>query len=239
MKIYTGARVNKIEQLDEITCHFSAKEKSETVSAQGILIATGRNANTQNLFGEGIELPLDRGMISVDENFETCISGIYAIGDVIKGGIQLAHVASAQGINAVSVMFGVKPPINLCVVPSCIYTNPEIATVGITADEAKASEIPVKTGKFIMSANGKTMISMADRGFIKVVFHAQTEVILGAQLMCCRATDMIGELATAVANKLTIAELSSVIRPHPTFNEGVTEAIEDVYGHAIHAQPKR
>lgn len=239
VKIHTSARVEKIEQGEELTCHFTVKEKAEAVCAQGVLIAIGRTPNTHRLFGEGIDLRLDKGKIPVDERFESCISGIYAIGDVIKGSVQLAHVASAQGVNAVSMMFGGEAEMKLDVVPSCIYTNPEIATVGITADEAKTLGIPVKTGKFVMSSNAKTMISMGDRGFIKVVFHSETEVILGAQMMCCRATDMISELATAIANSLTIKQLSGVIRPHPTFNEGVSEAIEDACGQAIHIQPKR
>ncbi|MEG0693585.1 MAG: FAD-dependent oxidoreductase, partial [Oscillospiraceae bacterium] len=107
VKIYTSAHVEKIEQVaGEPTCHFTVKEKIETVSAQAVLVSVGRSANTNGLLGEGVDLQLDRGKIPVNETFQTCISNIYAIGDVIKGGIQLAHVASAQGINAVSVMFG-------------------------------------------------------------------------------------------------------------------------------------
>lgn len=109
----------------------------------------------------------------------------------------------------------------------------------MTEADAKAAGIPVRTGKFIMSANGKTVIEMADRGFIKVVFDSQTNRLLGAQMMCCRATDMIGELCTAIRGGMTLEQLASVIRPHPTFNEAVTEAVEDVLGHAVHAAPKR
>lgn len=239
VKIFTGAMVEKVEAANGLTVHFTAKDKAESVEADGVLVSIGRRANTTNVCAEGVDLGLERGMIPVDDKFETQVKGIYAIGDVVKGGIQLAHVASAQGINAVCAICGKEPAVDLSVVPSCIYTDPEIACVGLTADEAEEKGIAVKSGKFLMSANGKTMITMGERGFIKAVFDAQSDVLLGAQLMCERATDMIGELATAIHAKLTMEQLSAVIRPHPTFNEGVTEAVEAVEGHAIHVAPKK
>lgn len=240
VKIVTGAHVERLEaHTDGLACHFTAKGKEQSVAAQGVLVSIGRRANTEGLFADSVDVGLDHGQIPVNKQFETCVKGIYAIGDVVKGGIQLAHVASAQGLNAVSAMCGEKPPIDLSVVPSCIYTNPEIAAVGLTADAAKTAGIAVKSGKFVMTANGKSIIEQADRGFVKVVFDSETDVILGAQMMCSRATDMIGELCTAIRNRLTLAELAAVIRPHPTFNEAVTEAVEDADGRAIHTAPKR
>ena len=202
----------------------------------------GRALNTDELLADGLDLKLEDGFVPVDGNFETCIKGIYAIGDVVKGGPQLAHAASAHGMTAVCAMAGkerAKYAPEMSVIPACIYTDPEIAFVGITADEASAMGIPVKSGKFIMSANAKSIIEMAERGFVKLVFHAESEVLLGAQLMCPRATDMIGELATAVANKLTLHQITRVIRAHPTFGESVTEAAEDVEGLAVHIMPQR
>jgi dihydrolipoamide dehydrogenase len=190
------------------------------------------------LFGEHISIDCERGGIVVNDKYQTSIPNVYAIGDVIRG-IQLAHVASAQGINAVSVMLGKPAPMNMAVIPSCVYTNPEIACVGLTAEEAKARGIAVKSGKYVMSANAKSLITQQERGFIKVVFDESTDVILGAQLMCARATDLISEFSTAIANGLTYEQLSAVIRPHPTFSEGVTEAVEDAQGTAIHSMPKR
>lgn len=239
VKIFTGGMVERVEQGKGLTVRFTAKDKAESVQADGVLVSIGRRANTADLCAGGVDLGLDRGMIPVDDSFETCVKGIYAIGDVVKGGIQLAHVASAQGINAACAMCGVEPEVDLSVVPSCIYTDPEIASVGITADEAAAAGIPVKTGKALMAANGKTIITMGERGFIKLVFHGETGVILGAQLMCERATDMIGELCTAIGSGLTMKQLAAVIRPHPTFCEAVTEAVEAAEGHAIHSAPKK
>jgi len=237
--VHTGAMVKEIGKDENgLWCKFAVGEKEDTVSAEGVLVAIGRRPNTAGLFGEGIEIEMDRGRIVTDETLRTSMENVWAIGDVTSR-IQLAHTASAQGTVTAERIAGAEPSVDLSVIPSCIYTDPEIASVGITADEAKAAGIPVKAGKFLMSANGKTLIAGTDRSFIKVVCHAETDVILGAQLMCARATDLISEFADAIVNKLTAAQLRSVIRPHPTFTEGVTEALEDLEGHAIHVAPRR
>ena len=174
----------------------------------------------------------------MDERFETDVPGVYAIGDV-AGGIQLAHAASAQGIACVEGIAGQKSGLRLDLIPSCVYTNPEIASVGLTADEAKAKGLEVKSGKVPMGANGRTQIAGGARGFVKVVVDAQTDVLLGAQMMCGRATDMIGEMNAAIANGLTRAQMLRAVRAHPTFEEAITEALEAVEGRAIHAAPVR
>ncbi len=237
--IHTSASVEKLESGgDGVICHFSKKEKAETVSGEAILAATGRRANLAGLFADGVEIAADKGII-VNDHFQTSIPGIYAVGDIIHGGIQLAHAASAQACNAVDFICNRDAGIDLLTVPSCVYTDPEIAVVGLDAAAAKEQGIEIKTGKFLMGANGKSIIENQERGFIKLVFDANTEIILGAQLMCARATDLISELGTAIVNRLTVSQLSSAIRPHPTFSEGITEAVEDVCGLAIHIAPRR
>lgn len=237
--IHTGAQVQQIVQADgELQCTFTDKNGEQTVAADGVLIAIGRKPNTDELFSNGFTVKMNRGSIVVDDRFCTDVEGVYAIGDVTSG-IQLAHVASAQGICVAEQIAGCQPTVRLDVVPSCIYTNPEIAVVGISADDAKAQGRAVKTGKFILSANGKSLIENQDRGFVKLVFDAETDVILGAQLMCARATDLVSELSTAIVNKLTATQLAAVIRPHPTFTEAVTEAVEDTGDGAIHSMPRR
>lgn len=239
VSIHTGAMVEKLEQDENgLVCHFTEKGKAQAVPAQQVLVAIGRRPNIQGLFAEGFEVACERGRIVTDENFRTSVDSIYAIGDVTSK-IQLAHMASAQGICAVHTIAGQKPPIDLRYVPGCIYTDPEIASVGITEDEAKQQGIPVKKGKFLMTGNGRSLIDEQERGFIKVLAHQETDVILGAQLMCSRATDIVAELATAIVNGLTCAQLAGVIRPHPTFCEGVTEAVEDVHAMAIHLAHKK
>lgn len=236
IRIHTASMVEKIESTineNQLTCHFRTKGTAQAVSARRVLVATGRKPNIPDLLTEGSQLAVERGAIVVDEYFRTSLPHVYAIGDAI-GGPQLAHVASAHAINAVAAMAGKPAPLNLDAVPACVYTDPEIASVGLTAAEAQAKGIAVRTGKYLTTTNGKSLITQQERGFIKVVFDHDTDILLGAQLMCGRATDLIGELAVAVANKLTRSQLAGIIRPHPTFAEGVGEAVEDVEKMAIH-----
>ena len=241
VKINAGCRVESVEKNEEtgaLKVSYTCKGKSEAAEAEAVLVAIGRKPNTEGLLSDGIQLDMERGRIIVDKKFETSLEKVYAIGDV-SSKIQLAHVASAQGAAAVEMMAGRDTGGDLKAVPGCIYTSPEIASVGITADEAKEAGKAVKTGKFVMFSNSRTMIKNGDRGFIKVVADEHTGEVLGAQLMCERATDMISELTTAVANNLTVEQMLKVMRPHPTFNEGISEAFEDVEGAAIHTAPKR
>jgi len=231
--INTGCSVERISLSgDDLCCRFTGKNGIREVAAQGVLVSVGRKPNTAELFGDGVHIVQSRGII-VDGRFETSEKGIYAIGDVIAGSIALAHTASAQAHNVIAEMVGEKPPVSLSAVPSCVYTSPEIASVGLNAEEAKAQGVEVIVGKSPMSANGKTVIERQDRSFVKLVFDADSEILLGAQLMCSRASDIISELSSAVLNKLTICQLASVVRPHPTFSEAVSIAAEDAKERAV------
>lgn len=237
--IHTGASVQGVKaDGEELICTFLEKEKPVEVKAQYVLCAVGRVAMTSGLLGDGLSLEMERGRLVVNEHFETSMKDVYAIGDVIKG-MQLAHTASAQGTYVAEMLAGRTPEVDLSVVPSCVYTNPEIASVGITEEEAKEKDISIRVGKFIMSANGKSLISKEERGFIKVITGEESHVVLGAQMMCARATDMIGEFATAVANGLTAEQLLKTMRAHPTYNEGVAEALEELFDGAIHVAPRK
>lgn len=238
--IHTSAAVQRVEQEEDgqYTCVFIEKEKEVRVSAQYVLCAVGRYPNTDGLFGDDVELDMERGRVVVDDEFRTSMEGVYAIGDLVKG-MQLAHLASVQGVYVAERIAGKESSIDVHTVPGCVYTDPEIASVGVTEDEAKEQGIAVKTGKFIMSANGKSLITKEERGFVKVIVEADTDVVIGAQMMCARATDMIGELVTAVVNRLTAQQLLKGMRAHPTYNEGVAEALEDAVGEAIHVMPKK
>lgn len=241
IKIITKARLKKITQEEDgkLRCWYQNGDDFESVVGDGVLLASGRSANTEGLFGEGFSLEMaDNGCIIVDKQFKTSVDNIYAIGDVIPG-MQLAHVASAQGIVVVEQLAGHKPSIELSVIPDCIYTNPEIACTGLTEAEAKEQGIKVKVAKAGMAANGKSLLSQQERGFIKVVYDEENDCIVGAQLMCARATDMINEFSTAIVNKLSKAQMQAVIRPHPTFGEAVTEAVDELDGLAIHIAHKK
>lgn len=226
--VNASSKVDRVEQTDDgLTVVYTNKKGEECrASAEGVLVSIGRRAFIGDLFAEGLEPKIERGALVCNEKFETSIPGIYAVGDVVYGNIQLAHVASAQGINVVHALAGKPSPVDLRYVPSCIYTNPEIAAVGMTEEQAKAAGIAVKVGKTLTSANGKSLIERMDRGFIKLVFRAEDDVIIGAQLMCARATDMISALATAIVNGLNREQLLKVMMPHPTFCESITHAVE-------------
>ena len=237
--IHTAAAVQGVEaDGDQYICKYVEKEKEQSAASQYVLCAVGRCPNTDGLFAEDATPEMNRGRVVVNEKFETSIPGVYAIGDLIFGA-QLAHAASAQGIQVVEQLAGKEVSVDVNVVPGCVYTDPEIASVGITEDEAKEKGIAVKVGKFIMSANGKSLITKEERGFIKIVAEEESGVIVGAQMMCARATDMIGEFVTAVANNMTVSQLLKGMRAHPTYNEGIGEALEELEGGAIHVMPKK
>ncbi|MCL2671804.1 MAG: dihydrolipoyl dehydrogenase [Clostridiales bacterium] len=194
-----------------------------SVAADRVLIATGRRPYFEGLFSDALGIQTNRGIV-VNADFRTSVESIYAVGDVVDGGVQLAHLATAQALYAVARMAGAEPETNLGVIPSCVYTSPEIAAVGLTEAEAKERGIAVRTGKYPMSANARTLIDDAERGFIKLVFDAASGQTLGATLMCERASDLIGEPALAVAKGLGAADISGVIHAHPTYYEGLAEA---------------
>lgn len=238
VEICTGAQVESISQNEEggLVCRYVQKGETKEVVSQGVLIATGRRANIRGLFAapsEGISdeeaaqklgIRLDRGRIVTDENGQTSLPGVYGAGDV-TGGIQLAHAASAQAINAVAHMWGESPVFDTALIPGCVYTEPEIASVGMTQDEAKKMGLEVIAKKYPMTANGKTVLSGQERGFIRVIAERDSRRVLGAQMMCARATDMISEFGLAIQQGLTLEQMAAVVRPHPTFSEAIGEAV--------------
>lgn len=225
-QIHVKSMVSKIEKQDgKYICHYTEKDNRQTAQADCVLMAVGRRPYSANLFGAGFTVETDRGKIKVNEFYQTSVPNIYAAGDVI-GGIQLAHTATAEAINAVCHMLGRQPVYDTALIPSCVYTVPEIASVGMTADEAKKLGKKVIALKYAMGANGKTVLSLQERSFIKVIAEPETEKILGAQLMCARATDMISQFTQAIANDLTLKDMGKVIYPHPTFSEAIGKTVE-------------
>ena len=228
VKVFTNAMVQSVEKTGEdIAVNFTCKEKSETVSGEAVLCAIGRRPYCDGLFADGISVEMNRRSIAVNERYETSIPRIYAIGDV-SAKIQLAHVATAQGIACVDLLYGRENHTSMSVVPSCIYCRPEIAVVGLTEAEAKEAGIPVKVGKHVMFDNAKTLIADPGRCFMKFVAHAKTRELLGAQLMCEHASDMIGGVSQALANHMTVDQFLLAMRPHPSFEEAMTAALEDL-----------
>lgn len=227
VRIVTGAMVERIEPAEDgLSVVYTQKGAEGSAAGEKVLCAIGRHPYCDGLFADGLQPETERRRIRVDERFHTSIPGIYAIGDV-SSPVQLAHVAAAQGIACVDGICGNKPSVDLSIIPACIYTRPEIACVGLTEAEAKEQNIPVKIGKCVMGANARTMIADPGRSFMKITAHAETGKILGAVLMCANATDMISEISSAIANGLTVKQLLRSMRPHPTFNEALTDALSD------------
>ena len=223
--VWTGARVEAIRRREGggLVCEYTAG-KAETAEADAVLVCVGRRPYTEGLFAEGLLPETERGRILVNDRYETSFPGVYAVGDV-TGGAMLAHAAAAEGRNAVRKMAGLPDAEDVNPIPSCIYTEPEIACVGMTADEAKSAGIDTDSRKVSMGSNGRTAISGGERGYIRVVSDRATGKILGAQMMCGRATDMISEFTQAISAGLTIQDMARVIRPHPTFSEAISDAV--------------
>ena len=226
VEVLTNAMVQSLEQTESgLAVHVLQKGAEKTVTGEKVLCAIGRRAYWDGVFAEGMN-PETRGKsLKVDENFQTSIPGVYAIGDA-SSVVQLAHVAAAQGTACVERMCGVADHVDLNVIPSCIYSTPEIAVVGITEAEAKERGIPAVVGKCTMFGNARTVIEDPGRCFMKIVAHAETHEILGASLMCQHASDMISQISAAMVNHQTAEELRRVMRPHPSFEEAMTEALD-------------
>ena len=235
MDIYTSSKVLSIkdENAKKVILIQTADGEERKIAADKVLVAVGRKPETDGLNIDGIGIETLRGRVAVDANFKTSIEGIYAIGDV-TGGIQLAHAASAQGIAAAERIMGREPAVNMNIVPSCIYTSPEIAGVGMTEKQIKEKGTAYKVGRFPFRANGKALTMGQGEGFVKIITDKKTGEILGAHIIGPRATDMIGELTLAMKLEATAEELASTIHPHPTLSEALMEAAHDCLGTAIH-----
>lgn len=233
VKIYTNSTVTSIQSNENAKCIFRTNEIEQTVESDIVLIAIGRKPNTEDLGLDNVGIVAEKGFIKVDERLETSVNGIYAIGD-ITGKVMLAHVASAQGLAAAANAAGKDQRIEYPVIPGCIYTSPEIATVGLTEAEAVSKGYEVKVGRFPVSANGKSMIMGEREGLVKIVTDETTGEILGTHIIGPRATDMIAETCLAMKLESTIEEIANTIHPHPTVSEIIMEAAHDVEGLCVH-----
>ncbi|OES44415.1 dihydrolipoyl dehydrogenase [Domibacillus iocasae] len=206
----------------------------EIYSAEKLLVAAGRTANTEQIGLENTEIKVENGVIQVNEWMQTNESHIYAIGDVV-GGLQLAHVASYEGTTAVEHIAGkASDPVDYSFVPRCMYAYPEAASVGITERQAVLEGIEVKTGKFPFQAIGKALVYGETEGFVKVVSDARTDDVLGVHIIGPHATELISEAALARMLHASGWELGTMIHPHPSLSEAVGEAALMMSGKAIH-----
>ena len=212
----------------------------ETVSfeAEKVLVAIGRKANTASLNLEAGKIDNDRGRIIVNDKMETNVPGVYAIGDCVLGHAQLAHTASAMGEVAAENIMGQEAHYDEKTNPTCVYIEPEAASVGLTEEQCKAQGLEYKVGKFPMSANGKALILNGGEGIVKIIAGKEFGEILGMHIIGPRATDLICEGALAIEGEMTLDEIIATIHSHPTVTETMREAALQAEKRAIHTSNK-
>jgi len=233
VKIFTGAKVISIKSEANVTCVFDHHGLEKCADGDIVIVATGRKPNSAGFGLQNVGVETDRGFIKTDERMETSVKGIYAVGD-IAGKALLAHVASAQGLVAAANAAGKNQTMDYSIVPGCIYTSPEIASVGLTEEDAVKKGYRIKVGSFPVSANGKSLLSGESIGLAKIITDATTGEILGAHVLCQRASDIISEICLAKKLESTIEEVATAIHPHPTISEIIMEAAADASGMCIH-----
>ena len=210
------------------------KGEIETHEAEIVLSAVGITPNIENIGLEELGVATERGRVKVDGHYRTNVPGVYAIGDIV-GGPALAHVASAEAICCVEAIAGLNPaPVDYSNIPGCTYVTPEVASVGLTEAKAREAGYEVKIGKFPFTAAGKASAASANEGFVKLVFNASDDTLLGAHMVGMNVTEMIAEMVLARAAKVKAHDIIKAVHPHPTMSEAVMEAASAAYGEAVH-----
>lgn len=237
IQIFTDVEIDfsKSEQSSEsVTIYAKVKDVMKAFTTEKILVSVGRSANVEGIGIENTDIQLDKGNIMVNEHMQTAESHIYAIGDCI-GGLQLAHVASHEGIHAVEHIAGLHPTaISYDQIAKCIYSAPEVASVGLTEKLAQEKGIHVKVGKFPFKGIGKALVKGEADGFVKIIADEQTDDVLGVHMIGPNVTELISEAGLALVLNATPWEISKTIHPHPSLSEVMGEAALAVEGKAIH-----
>ncbi|POZ55913.1 Dihydrolipoyl dehydrogenase [Lysinibacillus sphaericus] len=237
VRIVTNARLNtdsfKIEN-DNVYISAKLQDNEERFEAQKLLLCVGREANIHGIGIENTDIEIDNGFIQVRDSYQTKESHMYAIGDVI-GGLQLAHVASHEGLCAIEhIATGKVAPLNVLQVPKCVYSFPEVASIGLTESAARENGHVLKIGKFPFKAIGKALVNGESDGFVKIIADEKTDDILGIHMVGPHVTDLIGEASLAKLLDATPWEISQAIHPHPSLNEVLVESALAVDKRAIH-----
>jgi dihydrolipoamide dehydrogenase len=235
IKIHTDSKVSKIDALkSKVKIHLKKKGDAKEIEADIALVAVGVTGNIENIGLEDIGVAVDNDSITINEFNQTSIPNIYGIGDV-TGPPWLAHVASAQGHVAAEHSAGQKVvPVDYNNIPSCTYSQPQVASIGLTENLAKDKGHEIKIGKFDFRASGKAMATGNIDGFVKLVFDNKYGELLGAHIIGYEATEMIAELGLARALESTWNELATTVHAHPTLSEAVMEAALDAMGQGLH-----
>ncbi len=234
IEILTRAKVESIKPgANDVTVLVSTEIGKKEIRGDVALMAVGVQGNVENFGLEHVGVTIERSHIKVDKDYKTNVPGVYAIGDVI-GPPWLAHVASAEGIHCIEAIAGKNPtPLDYSAIPGCTYCQPQIASVGLTEEKAKAEGYELKIGRFPFRPLGKAVAIGETEGMVKLIFDAKYGELLGAHIMGSEATEMIAELAVAKRLEATGKDLFHTVHAHPTLSEAVMEAAAAAYGEAI------
>jgi dihydrolipoamide dehydrogenase len=234
MKILTNSMVEKVDtSKDKCIVTVKTPGGQEIIESDIVLSAVGVTPNIEDIGLEKVGVKTEKSKIIVDDYYQTSVPGVFAIGDIVHGPA-LAHVASAEGILCVEKIAGLEvDPLDYKNIPSCTYTNPEIASCGLTEAAAKEAGYEIKVGKFPFTASGKASASGTREGFIKLIFDAKYGELLGAHMIGANVTEMIAEIIVARKLETTGHEIIKSIHPHPTMSEAIMEAAAAAYGEVI------
>lgn len=237
--IYTNALAQTSEATDkDVTVTFKVGEETKNVTAEYVLVTVGRKPNTNDIGLENIGITMsDRGLIEIDSQCRTSVEHIYAIGDIVPGPA-LAHKASYEGKVAAEAIAGMNSVLDYKVIPAVVFSEPEIASVGLSETEAKEQGYNVQTGRFSFGANGRSLALDNTEGFVKIVADKDTGLVLGSQIVGPEASNLIAELGLAIEMAATLEDIALTIHAHPTLGEIVMEAAEGALGHSVHQMNK-
>ena len=233
--VLTSTNVKSVTVGEDGMCNveIEGKKGAETLTAEIVLSAVGIKSNIENIGLEEVGVEVERDKIKVDEHYQTSVAGVYAIGDIIATPA-LAHVASAEALHCVEYICGLNPEsVDYSTIPSCIFTSPEVASVGMTEQQARDKGIEYKVGRFPFTASGKATAAGDRDGFVKLIFDNE-ERLIGAHLVGATVTEMLGEPTLAKRLGATAHAIAKTIHSHPTMHEGLMEAAEAAMGDAIH-----
>ena len=235
IQVHTGTELTGVDTKGkQCQVHLKTPKGTQTLDCDIVLSAVGVVANIEGIGLEEVGVATDRGKVVVDDFYSTNVSGVYAIGDIVKGPA-LAHVASAEGIICIEKIAGLQPdPLNYDNLPACTYCQPEVASVGYTEKAAQEAGYKIKVGKFPFSASGKAKAAGVPNGFVKVIFDAQYGEWLGAHMIGANVTEMIAEVVAARKLETTAHEIIKTVHPHPTMSEAIMEATAAAYDEVIH-----
>ena len=235
LDIKMSARVTKaVSKGKKVTVNYEDASGEHTIELDKLIVSVGRRPNTDNLFAPECPIELDeRGFIEVDELWQTSQPCVYAIGDLIRGPM-LAHKASEEGVAVAEVIYGEEPDINYAVIPSVIYTNPEIAWVGQTEQQLKSAGEKIKVGMFPFSASGRAQAMGDTTGMVKIISSEETDQILGVHVIGPQASELIAEAVLAMEYSASTEDLALTVHAHPTLSEALHEAALAVDKRALH-----